>query len=64
MKDIKVEFDKNANAVYIQLCKTTVGIRSIAILDDDITIDYRVDANKVVGIEILGVKSIKFREDK
>lgn len=59
MKKVKVVFDKKANAVYIQLCKATAGIRSIAILDDDVAIDYQMDENKVVGIEILNVKSVK-----
>ena len=59
MKKVEVVFDKKANAVYIQLRKTTAGIRSVAILDDDVTIDYRMDENKVVGIEILNVKSVK-----
>ena len=62
MKDIKIEFDKEANAVYIQLRRDKVSIKTETTFDKDVNVDYKVDTDKIVGIEILGVKSIHLEE--
>ena len=62
MKDLKIEFDKEANAVYIQLYNSKAFVKTVVTFDDEVNVDYKVNTDKIVGIEILGVKSINLEE--
>ncbi len=62
MKDIKIEYDKEAQAVYIQLSNNKAFIKTVVTFDDEVNVDYKVSTDKIVGIEILNVKSMEMKK--
>lgn len=53
---MKVKYDKEADALYIEIKDTTVTTKR---LDDDIAVDYDSEG-KIAGIEILSAKERVF----
>jgi uncharacterized protein YuzE len=53
---VKIEYDKEADAIYIRLQEGSFQCRSVR-LTDDVTLDFAA-GEKVIGIEVLGASRL------
>jgi uncharacterized protein YuzE len=53
---VKIEYDKEADAIYIRLQEGSFQCRNVR-LTDDITLDFAA-GEKVIGIEVLGASRL------
>ncbi len=53
---MKIEYDREADAIYIRLQEGTFQCRNVR-LTDDITLDFAA-GEKVIGIEVLGASRL------